>query len=271
MGLRISAVLAALALTGAAGPGPSVRYLESRQTPDGGLAEPRGRPDATLTAWALLALRAAGASTQTARDYLVAHESELESVQLAVLAEASAGRPSDRLLTRLAALQERSGAIGDALNSTAWGVLALAQAGRAVPRPSVRFLLRHQSRSGGWSWHAGGKPDSNDTAAVIESLRAAGVAGRPIRRGLGYLRRLQNRDGGFALTQGDASDSQSTAWAIQAFLAAGKSPGPPAYRFLARMRRSDGSYRYSARYAITPVWVTAQVLPAVSGKPFPLR
>jgi len=32
----------------------------------------------------------------------------------------------------------------------------------------------------------------------------------------------------------------------------------------------DGSYRYSKRYAVTPVWVTAQVLPALAGKPFPL-
>jgi hypothetical protein len=37
------------------------------------------------------------------------------------------------------------------------------------------------------------------------------------------------------------------------------------------MRRADGSYRYSAAYATTPVWVTAQVLPASAGKPFPLR
>jgi hypothetical protein len=37
------------------------------------------------------------------------------------------------------------------------------------------------------------------------------------------------------------------------------------------LRRPDGSYRYSTRYATTPVWVTAQVLPALAGKPFPLR
>jgi hypothetical protein len=37
------------------------------------------------------------------------------------------------------------------------------------------------------------------------------------------------------------------------------------------MHRSDGSYRYSARYAVTPVWVTAQVLPALARKAFPLR
>jgi hypothetical protein len=36
-------------------------------------------------------------------------------------------------------------------------------------------------------------------------------------------------------------------------------------------KSSYGSYRYSRAYATTPVWVTAQVLPALVKKPFPLR
>jgi len=62
-----------------------------------------------------------------------------------------------------------------------------------------------------------------------------------------------------------------TAWAIQAFIAAGKRPPERALAFLSRLRRRDGSYRYSARYSVTPVWVTSQVLPALARKPFPLR
>jgi prenyltransferase beta subunit len=132
-------------------------------------------------------------------------------------------------------------------------------------------LLGRQSRSGGWSWAPGGAPDSNDTAAAVEALSAVGVRGRPIRRAVRYLRRLENRDGGFALIPGRASDAQSTAWAIQALLAAGVPPRRAAYAFLASMRRPDGSYRYSARYATTPAFVTTQVLPALARKPFPLR
>jgi len=157
------------------------------------------------------------------------------------------------------------------VNGTAWKLLALAQAGRPLARGSVRFLLAHQAKSGGWSWAVGGAPDSNDTAAVVEALRAARVKGRPITRALVYLRRLQNMDGGFELTPGRGSDAQSTGWAIQAFLAAGARPGHAAYAYLARLRRPDGSYRYSAKYVTTPVWVTAQVLPALAGRPFPLR
>jgi len=106
---------------------------------------------------------------------------------------------------------------------------------------------------------------------VIEALRSVNVRGRPISRGLAYLRRLENRDGGFALVKGRASDAQSTAWAIQAFVAAHAAPPQAAFRYLARLRRPDGSYRYSIRYGITPVWVTAQVLPALERRAFPLK
>ncbi|MDQ2911396.1 MAG: terpene cyclase/mutase family protein, partial [Actinomycetota bacterium] len=132
------------------------------------------------------------------------------------------------------------------------------------------FVLRRQARSGGWSWYPGGRPDSNDTAAALQALRAAGVGGSPVRRGLAYLRRLRNRDGGFELTAGRGSDTQSTAWAIQAFIAAGKPVPRGSLRYLRSMRGPDGSFRYSRRYATTPVWVTAQVLPALAGRAFPL-
>jgi energy-coupling factor transport system substrate-specific component len=103
----------------------------------------------------------------------------------------------------------------------------------------------------------------------VQALRAARVSGRPVTRGLAFLRRLQNRDGGFELTAGRGSDAQSTAWAVQAFIAARKDAGRAARRYLARLRQRDGSYRYNARYAATPVWVTAQVLPALARRPFP--
>jgi len=117
----------------------------------------------------------------------------------------------------------------------------------------------------------GAAPDSNDTAAVIQALRTQGVRGRPIARGIAFLRRLQNADGGFELTAGRGSDAQSTAWAIQAFVAARVKPPAGAFRYLAALRRVDGSYRYSRKYGATPVWVTAQVLPALARKSFPLR
>jgi hypothetical protein len=52
-------------------------------------------------------------------------------------------------------------------------------------------------------------------------------------------------------------------------VAAGVAPGRAAFRYLAGLRRPDGSYRYSRRYGLTPVWVTAQVDMAVARKPLP--
>jgi hypothetical protein len=251
-----------------------VEYLQAHQTASGGFAEPGGKASPQLTAWAALGLQAAGARlSPDTLDYLVAHEDELASatdLELVAMAESVLGRRAERLLTRIKARRGKSGRIGPTVNSTIWGTLALRQAGEPAPRESVRFILRRQSRSGGWSWFAGGAPDSNDTAAAVEALRASGVRGAPIRRALRYLRRLQNRDGGFELIPGRGSDSASTAWVVQAFVAAKASVPTGSLRYLQRMRRPDGSFRYSARFTTTPVWVTAQALPALARRPFPL-
>jgi prenyltransferase beta subunit len=135
----------------------------------------------------------------------------------------------------------------------------------------VSYVRASQSRSGGFPWARGTAPDSNVTAWAVQALRATGVAGKPIARAIAYLRVLQAPSGGFRLVAGRAPDAQSTALAIQAFVAAGIKPPSGAFAFLATLRRADGSYRYSRAYATTPVWVTAQVLPALVKKPLPLR
>ena len=254
MGLKLVALAAALALATPAS------YLQSRQEPDGGWGDPQ------LTAWAALGLRAAGADSGGALEYLVAHERGLTTptaIALVALAEAALGRDTAPLLARL---PEQPTAV----NEAAWSILAYRQTGKAAPQSLVRYVLASQTAGGGFPWTRRLAPDSNDTAASIEALVAAGVKGRPVARALHYLRALQARDGGFRLSPGRAPDAQSTAFAIQAFVAAHATPPRGAFAFLASLRRSDGSYRYSRAYATTPVWVTAQVLPALVRKPFPL-
>jgi len=257
MGLAAFVVAAALAVT-------PQQFLLTRQGKDGAFAERNGQASVSLTAWAILGLRAA--HTPVDDRYLRAHEDALQTPTEIALGALAEGRPSPALRARLEALKP-----GSSINTAAWQLLALAQAGQPLPPETVRFLRAHQSKNGGWSWAVGVTPDSNDTAAVVQALRAAHVSGKPIRRALVFLRSLQNKDGGFALVRHRPSDAQSTAWAIQAFIAGGTRPGRRAYAYLTRLRRGDGSYRYSARYAITPVWVTAQVLPALAGRSFPLR
>ena len=255
MGLKLLAAVAAA--TALATP---VSYVQAQQRDDGGFGDPQ------LTAWATLGLVAAGAETGPASEYLARQEpGAATDTALVAMARAAAGDRPDDLLPRLRAYKP-----GKLVNATIWTILALRQAGEPAPSVLVQALLKAQRPSGGWPWLAGGAADSNDTAVAMQALRAAGVRGRPVERGVVFLRRHQNPDGGFELTQGRGSDTQSTAWAIQALIAAGASPGPPAFRYLQRMRRPDGSYRYNARYVTTPLWVTAQVLPALARKPFPL-
>lgn len=236
-------------------------YLQSQQQADGGWGSPQ------MTAWAALGLVAAGADTGAARDYLVAHESELTKpteLSLVALAEGALSHDPAALLARLPAKPT-------AVNAAIWQILALRQSGRTAPRALVLYVRASQSRNGGFPWVRGTAPDSNDTAAAVQALRAAGVRGTPISRALVYLRKLQARDGGFRLSVGRDPDAQSTALAIQAFVAAGVKPPAAAFAYLAKLRRPDGSYRYSRASATTPVWVTAQVMPALVKKPFPLR
>jgi hypothetical protein len=264
MGLKLGVLLVAVGLAVA-----PANYVSARQQPDGGFAEPGARSHPSLTAWAVLGLHASGRNpARSPAAYLRdAPIEDTTDLALRIMALRVVGGDVGELVARLERARRPDGRIGSLVNSTAWSVLALEKPGRAP----VRYLIRAQHRSGGWSWVPRGAPDTNDTAAVIQALRSTGVRGRPIRRGLAYIRRLTAPNGGVRLVAGRQPDSQSTAWAIQAFVAAGAKPPAAAFRFLGSMRRPDGSYRYSRRYAVTPAVVTAQVLPALARKPFPLR
>ena len=259
--MGVAALAAAFAL--AVSP---VSFVQSHAS-GGAYSEPNGTTDALLTSWAVLGLRAAGAASPDSLNYLRSQEQTLKSsndLAIVALAEQSLGARNDTLLARLHV--KANGQIGESLNSTFWGVLALGRSSAAT----TRFVLAHQAKNGGFAWYLNGQPDSNDTAAALEALRVAGVRGASITRAVRFLRSFQNRDGGFELTSGRGSDAQSTAWAIQGLVAAGVKPPRNAFAYLARLKQPDGSYRYSVQYVTTPVWVTSQVLAALAKKPFPL-
>jgi hypothetical protein len=253
----------AAALVLAVSPGA---FLQAHQS-NGAFAEPGGTTDALLTSWAVLGLRAADEAAPGSLPYLQSQEPKLETsndVAIVALAEEALGARNPALLARLRI--KPSGQIGENVNSTFWGVLALGRSSAAT----TKWMLAQQTKAGGFAWYLHGQADSNDTAAALEALRVAHVHGTPVARAVKFLRSFQNADGGFELTQGRGSDAQSTAWAIQGLIAAGVKPPRSAFTYLARMRRNDGSYRYSVKYVTTPVWVTSQVLAALAKKPFPL-
>ena len=86
-------------------------------------------------------------------------------------------------------------------------------------------------------------------------------------RNLALARRVHE----FAARVGCTPGQLALAWVLEQGDDIVPIPGTKRRRYLERMRRPDGSYRYNARYVTTPLWVTAQVLPALARKPFPLR
>ncbi len=194
-----------------------------------------------------------------------------------------AARPAGRCSTSLLRDRMRDGSFGEQVSTTSFAVFALLAAGRRQTDVTVRaaaaWLAREQNADGGFSFAARGQAsDIDDTAAAVQALADVQGAGGPgIARALAFLARAQNGDGGFPLEPGEASDGQSTAWAIQALLAARRDPaklraggGRTPLQYLGGLIAPDGSVRYSRTSTQTPVWVTAQALTALAGKPFPI-
>jgi hypothetical protein len=291
--MKTTALLIALALVLIAAPAAlaadGAQYLLSRQTASGGFAESgSGTATGTLTEWTVMGLRAAGVAAgsvhrsggHTATAYLAGRARlwgnayELERGILAVVAigrnpASFAGR---NLVAALRARIGSHGGIGPAANSTYWGALALRAARSPIPARTVRYMMNRRHQNGGYGWAPGAAPDSNDTAAAVLALHAAGVGCRntAIARGFGYLGAAQTASHGYALLPGGAADSQSTSWAIQARHACGLRNRHSRAWLLAR-ELPNGAFNYQPGTTITPAFVTAQVLPAVHGKWYPIR
>lgn len=280
---RVAWTLALILLAAAIAPAVSAAdggvYLSRSLDANGCAREPGGTPSVALTGWVALGLVASNRSARAAASCIEENVRDLRritDVELAVLALRAAGRPVDDVGGRdlLGEIQRarRGGRIGPTVASTQFGALALRASGRRVPAVVRRQMLRDQDRDGSWSAVAGDGGDSNLTASGLQALVAAGVSPRhpAVRRGVRALLRFRTTEGGYSLTRGGRADAQSTAWALQGLAAVGRRD-VGAERFLDSLRRPDGSYAYSRGRVLTPVWVTAQVLPGVAGRPLPFR
>jgi hypothetical protein len=278
---------------------PELGYLARAQNRDGGFGAAAGRPSSELfSAWAAIGLAASGRSARvlardgrTVLDAIRAQAATLEGVgdvERTILALRACGAslaafPGD-LLGRLMASRAPDGSFGRLVNITAFAVFALRASGRPASDPAVRaagrWLAAQQDPDGGFGFSGrGGGEDVDDTAAALQGVIDAGGRGGPVlARAVGFLRRAQNPDGGFPQQSGGESNAQSTAWAVQGLIAAGQdvsalkragSRTPLAY--LQSLLAPDGSVRYSRTSAQTPVWVTAQALTALAGRPFPIE
>lgn len=298
--LAVLAVCLMAAPAAHAGISREVHFLESAQKADGGFgAVPGQRSSELYSAWAAMGLAAAGRDPlgvkRTGHSVLDALRGEASTLggagdeERTILALHACGLPASvfpgtGLVAKLLRERAGDGSFDHLVNITAFAIFALRVAGSTADNQIVnvagRWLAAQQHPDGGFGFAGrGGGEDVDDTAAALQGvIDASGQRRSPlVVRATAYLRRAQNLDGGFPQQPGGESNAQSTAWAVQGVSAAGDnvnafkragSRSPLGY--LESLVAPNGSVRYSRTSAQTPVWVTAQALTALAGKPFPI-
>ena len=279
-GLLIACAVA-LAPPSARGAATPAGYLLASQNRDGGFGPAPGTASSGLySGWVALGLAAAGRAPQTVSRggaSLLAYvrgsgAADVGAVERSILVLRAAGMPAGGLVARLEAAVRGDGSVQELVDHTSFAILALRAAGVAPSRRTIAWLVRQQNDDGGFGFALGAASDVDDTGSALEALAGSPGAGRARGRAVAFVRGQQNRDGGFPAGAGGDSNAQSTAWAAQGLLAAGES-GATVSRALAYLRAlsaGDGHVRYSRDADQTPVWVTAQALMALAGKPLPI-
>jgi Prenyltransferase and squalene oxidase repeat len=285
--------LVALVPTPAQAEGSSVTraadWLEAQQRPSGGFGPSAERDaGAEMTSWAMLALAASGrnpldvtAGGKSPVDFLRSHRDEIKDagdVARTVLALSAAGvDPRDfggeDLVDRLLAQRRGNGSYQGWPGTSAYAVLALRAAGaNDSAAPTVEWLRKVQSREGGW----GNEPDSESTpeitGAVLQVLTPGSKAADDA---LAYLRKSKRPNGGFAPGNNLSANAQATAWASEGLLAVGKDPagfgtGKSSFTYMRSLQTDEGYFLQSPNLESSPVWVTSDVLVALSGNHLPV-
>lgn len=292
-GLAVAADARAAA---SSGPNKSaaLRWLARAQNADGGWGtSPGASSNPGMTGWAMLGLAGGGRNPRDVTrggnsgvDYLRRNAGSLRStgdLERTILALRASGVSARALAGRdlVAELRSRRGSNGsyeNQVNLTAFAVLALAAAGeqRSSLSSQISWLREAQNDDGGWGSTAAAESEPDSTGAALQALALAAPGASGTERGARWLAGAQKNDGGWSLTRPQDSNAQSTAWAVQGLLAARHRPGSvrsngrSGLDYLGARQRGDGHLSYSRASDQTPVWVTGQALPAVSGRTYPL-
>jgi Squalene-hopene cyclase C-terminal domain len=265
-------------------------YLAKAQNGDGGFgASTSGGSSPLYTGWAGLGLGSAGRNPwdvkrpggRSLARYVLRRAGSLRDIgeieRTALVAKVGGLNPRSfggrNLIAEIQGRRRSNGSISGFVSYTAFGVMALRAAGVSAGGPTIRWLVKSQNSDGGFGVARSSASDADMTGAVLQALAAVGRGGVPVAdRAAAWLRANQNGDGGFGALKGSPSNAQSTAYAVQGLLAAGSGGGAvsQARSYLVRLQRRDGSVAYSSSSTQTPVWVTAQALMALEGKPLPL-
>jgi len=177
--------------------------------------------------------------------------------------------------------------IGDPtlVNDDIFGILALIASGplgsQDILADALDFVISHQYKNGGFSWTTDTTcpwcgPDSNDTAAAIQALKAAqdrGLNHPDLETALDMaeeflLLTTQKENGGFGYDSFSDADGSSTAWALMALNVLNLDESPEATKaaaWLAANQNSGGGFHYQAGFG-SDTSTTSHAVIALSGQ-----
>jgi hypothetical protein len=175
---------------------------------------------------------------------------------------------------------DATGVIGDSVFTHCLGILALAQAGEAIPERAITKLESLQTTVGGWAFTGDAAADVDTTALCAQALIAGGRSASTgsVARAMGYLRSIQNADGGFPYQSpaqfGTDSNANSTALVAQAIVASGDQPeswaaakGNPLSALIV-LQQPSGAIAYQGATPDENILGTAGAVPALYRKTF---
>ncbi|MHB1294544.1 MAG: prenyltransferase/squalene oxidase repeat-containing protein [Anaerolineae bacterium] len=272
----------------------ALAWLRSQQTPDGSYGASVGN-----SLEVVLAAAAAGQDVSTWRngstgasllDYVRANglayaidgakAGKLVAAVVAIGQDPYAWEGAD-LVALLRGMHDGKGIFAETTIGQAWAISAFLAARAPLPAGALDALLALQQKDGGWEAGPGWGTDSNATAFVLQTLRAAGLTtdSQAIRNGSSYLAKQVAPQGGFTYSAefGDTADANSTAYGLQALISLGENPAAGAWTGTATavdallgFQLANGAFAWQADSGAN-LLATAQAIPALLGKALPLE
>ena len=262
----------------------ALEYLESQQSEEGDIS------GVALSAWAAMAISATGEDPHewgNLVDYLADSVDLLDPDKVTdwerhILGVTACDEdPRDfggyNLIQKVQSCYDGTQIIGNVyLYDDVFGVLALISAGvdknLEIIQNLCDYIIGEETLSGGWG-------EVDITSVAIMALISAGKNPNSdyIQDALSFLKDQQKDCGGFAYW-GNVN-SASTSWAVGGIVAAGENPSSSSWQkngnspidYLLSLQNEDGSFNYTLDLNMNPVWMTSYVIPALLGKPYPVK
>ncbi len=157
-----------------------------------------------------------------------------------------------------------------------FGVLALISGGidkdKSIIQNILNYIKEKQKNNGGWG-------DVDSTAAAIMALITAGENSNSgcITDALSFMKTTQVGSGGFQ--SWGTANAASTAWGVNAIIVTGGDPTSSEWKingnspidFLLNLQQDNGCFNWAVDQNINPEWMTSYVIPALLGKPYPVK